>query len=66
MKQAEIHEMTNEEMERAIIEKQRELFNLRLQNHMGQVDNPSLIRQTRREVARLLTEQTNRRSAQEG
>ncbi len=62
MKPAEVREMTNEELVRAIEDNRRELFNLRLQNQTGQVENVSLIRQTRRDVARLLTEQTRRRN----
>lgn len=62
MKSSEIREMTNDEMVRAIEEKQRELFNLRIQNQTGMVENPALIKQSRRDVARLLTEQGRRRS----
>ncbi len=65
MKPAEIHEMTDEEMIRAIEDNQRELFNLRMRNQTGQVENTALIKQTRRDVARLLTEQTRRRTLAE-
>ncbi len=60
MKVAEIHEMTNEELVRAIEDNRRELFNLRMQNQIGQVEDNSRIRRTRRDIARMLTEQAQR------
>ncbi len=61
MKPVEVHEMTDEELVRAIGDTQRELFNLRMRNQTGQIENTALIRQRRRDVARLLTEQRERR-----
>jgi len=60
MKVAEIREMTNEELERAIGDNRRELFHLRLQNKIGQLEDTHAITRTRRDVARLLTEKTGR------
>lgn len=41
-----------------------DLFNLRFQSVIGQLDNNSLLKQTRKEVARLLTELRMREIAQ--
>ncbi len=60
MKPVEVHEMTNEELERALTESRRELFSLRMNNQIGQVENTDSIRQTRRDIARLLTERRER------
>ena len=56
MKPAEIREMTPDELNRKVDETRRELFNLKMQSHTGQLEDNSQIRRTRRDVARLLTE----------
>ena len=60
MKSAEIRELTAEELTRSLEDNRRELFNLRLQAQTGQLDNTARIRQVRRDIARLVTEQTAR------
>ena len=60
MKNAEIRELTNEELGRALEDTRRELFNLRLQLQTGQLENTARIREARREIARLLSESRNR------
>ncbi len=60
MKASEIREMTDEELRAAIEERRRELLNLRQQGQTGQLQNTARIRETRREIARLLTERTAR------
>ncbi len=61
-KPAEIREMTPEELDRALAEDRKEIFNLRLQAQTGQLENPARIRLLRKEVARLETEKTARRN----
>ena len=56
----EIRELTAEEIEHALNDSRKELFNLRLQNQTGQLENPAQIRVVRRSIARLLTEQNAR------
>jgi large subunit ribosomal protein L29 len=50
---ADIRELTEEELTKTLTEKRQELFNLRLQSRTGQLENPAIIRQIRRDVARI-------------
>lgn len=50
-----MREMTVEELQARVAEIREELFNLRFKNTMKQLDNPLKIRESRREMARLLT-----------
>ena len=61
-KSAEIRELTPEELDRALAEDRKEIFNLRLQVQTGQQNNYARIRLLRKEVARLETEKTARRN----
>ena len=60
MKAADIREMTEEELARAIEEHRRESLNLKLQAQTGQLENTGRMRTVRRDLARLLTETTAR------
>jgi large subunit ribosomal protein L29 len=60
MKASEIKEMTPEELDRAIEDSRRELFDLRMQAQTGQLEDTSQIRLVRRDIARLLTEDQSR------
>ncbi len=51
------------ELAAAIEENRRELLNLRQQAQTGQLENSDRIRQVRRDIARLLTEDTARKQA---
>jgi large subunit ribosomal protein L29 len=55
MKGSEIREMTVEEMRRKVGDLKQELFNLRFQLEIGQLENRAKIRQTKQDIARLLT-----------
>jgi large subunit ribosomal protein L29 len=50
-----IRDMGAEEIRTRVTELREELFNLRFRNTMKQLDNPLKIRESRREMARLLT-----------
>lgn len=50
-----LREMTPDEIRERVAELREELFNLRFRNSMKQLDNPLKIRESRREMARLLT-----------
>lgn len=50
-----IREMGAEAIRTRVTELREELFNLRFRNTMKQLDNPLKIRESRREMARLLT-----------
>ena len=63
MKTKEIRDLTPNELSARKRELKMELFHLRLQQQSGQLENPSLIRSLRREVARVetfLTQKTAR------
>jgi len=62
MKAKEIREFGPEEIEARIAEKKEELFKLRFQHAMGQLENPNRLREARREIARLNTILTEKRS----
>jgi large subunit ribosomal protein L29 len=55
VKAQSMREMTVEEIRQRVAELREELFNLRFRNSMRQLDDPLKIRQSRREMARLLT-----------
>ncbi|NOY80324.1 MAG: 50S ribosomal protein L29 [Kiritimatiellaeota bacterium] len=63
MKPSAIREMTDAELAAAIEENRRELLNLRQQAQTGQLENSDRIRQVRRDIARLLSEDTARKQA---
>ena len=50
-----IRDMGADEIRTRVAELREELFNLRFRNTMKQLDNPLKIRESRREMARLLT-----------
>ena len=60
----ELREMTPAELQLAYDESNRELFNLRLQQTMGQLERPSRMRELRRDIARIRTVFTERRHAE--
>ena len=51
----EIRELTSEELNKKLKEQKEELFNLRFQHAINQLDNPSKIVEAKREIARILT-----------
>jgi len=55
MKSSEINEMSLEEMLRKISDLKEELFNLRFQHEIGQLENPQKMKQTKRDIARIYT-----------
>jgi len=55
MNASEIRELTVDEMQRKLSDLKQELFNLRFQHEIGQLDNPRKIKQTKQDVARLQT-----------
>lgn len=55
VKATAIREMNADEIRARVAELREDLFNLRFRNTMKQLDNPLKIRESRREMARLLT-----------
>ena len=55
MNASEIRELTVDEMQRRLSDLKQELFNLRFQHEIGQLENPRKIKETKQDVARLQT-----------
>ena len=62
MKAAELREGTAEELERKEQDLRRELFNLRFQQATGEIENPMRIRTIKKDIARVLTVATAKKS----
>ncbi|MBU2947534.1 50S ribosomal protein L29 [Zobellia uliginosa] len=60
MKNKEIKELSTEELKQKLAEFKKESANLKIAHFVTPLENPLLIRKTRRTVARLATELTNR------
>jgi len=55
VKPSSMRETSADDIRTRLAELREELFNLRFRNSMKQLDNPLKIRESRREMARLLT-----------
>ncbi len=55
MKASEVRELSLEEMHRKVTGLKEELFNLRFQDEIGQLENPQKMKQTKRDIARIKT-----------
>ena len=55
MKAAELREMSNAELTKKLAELKEELFNLRFQHAIHQLDNPGRIETVKRDIARVNT-----------
>ncbi len=61
MKPSELRELRPEELDAKVIEMRNGLFNLRVKLRTGQLENSASVRKARRELARALTVQAQRR-----
>ena len=55
MKASEIREMNPDEMHQKAADLKEELFNLRFQHGIGQLENPQRMKHAKRDIARLKT-----------
>jgi large subunit ribosomal protein L29 len=55
MKAGKVREMGLEELRTKVLELQEQLFRLRVQKSIGQLDNAIKLRETRRDIARVKT-----------
>ena len=55
MKAAELREKTSAELNTQLVELKANLFNLRFQQATGQLSNPMVIRECKRDIARIMT-----------
>ena len=62
MKAEEFRGMTPDQLDEQVTRLKKEQFNLRFQRATGQLENTSRVRTVRRDIARIKTLQTQRRS----
>ncbi|MBO5652926.1 MAG: 50S ribosomal protein L29 [Clostridia bacterium] len=55
MKATELKELTSEQLETKLADLKRELFNLRFQHAINQLDNPLKIAEVKKDIARVNT-----------
>ena len=55
MKASEIRDMNLEEMHLKVSDLKEELFNLRFQHEIGQLENPQRMKETKKDIARIET-----------
>jgi large subunit ribosomal protein L29 len=55
MKAAEAHNLKDDELVAKLVDAKQEAFNLRFRHATGELENTSRLRQTKKDVARLLT-----------
>ena len=60
MKAQEIHGMTNDELATKLSDLKDELFNLRFRQATGQLENPNVVKTTKKDIARIKTERRAR------
>jgi large subunit ribosomal protein L29 len=62
----DLRDLTNEELERRLVDTRKELFNIRFQSVTGALENTSRLKLAKREIARLLTVQQERNAQKVG
>ena len=60
MRTRELRELSDDELGQQLADRREELFNLRFQDATGALDNTARLKQTKREIARILTLQSER------
>ena len=55
MKASEIRDLGLPELKQKVVDLKQELFNLRFQHQVGQLENPQRLKETKRDIARLKT-----------
>ena len=63
MKASDVKAMTDDQLGDELVKLKKEQFNLRFQQASGQIENTARIRQVRRDIARIKTVQTKRRTS---
>ena len=62
MKMAEIKDMTVEELNTKLVELKKELFNLRFQHAVNQLENPHKMTEVKHDIARVMTALNQKRA----
>ncbi len=51
----EIRDLSSHELQQKLVDLKEELFNLRFQHGIGQIENPTKLKQTKSDIARVMT-----------
>lgn len=62
MKAKEIRELSAEELQGKLTELRDKAFRQRMQKSLGQIENPQALRETKKDIARILTVLTEKRA----
>lgn len=65
MKASEIRDMTVQELENKLVELKKELFALRFQLAVNQLDNPARVKAVKKDIARIMTIMREKSGAQQ-
>lgn len=65
MKANEVRDLTVQELENKLVELKKELFALRFQHAINQLENPARLKAVKKDIARVLTVLTQKNSAAE-
>ncbi|MEA1941579.1 MAG: 50S ribosomal protein L29 [Pseudomonadota bacterium] len=65
MKSVDVRAMTEDQLKDELLKLKKEQFNLRFQQASGQLENTARYGQVRRDIARIMTVQSERKSQQE-
>lgn len=60
MRTRELRELSDDELGKQLADRREELFNLRFQDATGALENTARLKETKREIARILTLQNER------
>ena len=63
MKAAELRDLTPEELRQRLLDTREEVFNLRIQKSVGDIERPLRIRTLRRDISKMLTVMKERETA---
>ena len=64
MKAAEVRDMTVQELENKLVDLKKELFALRFQHTVNQLDNPARLKDVTKDIARVKTILTEKSKAE--
>jgi large subunit ribosomal protein L29 len=62
---SELRDLSDDELDQRLGERRQELFNLRFQSVTGALENTARLKLAKREIARILTVQTERQAAKQ-
>ena len=62
---SELRDLSDDELDHRLGERRQELFNLRFQSVTGALENTARLKLAKREIARILTVQTERQAAKQ-